>query len=84
MHKKIIGIFVCMLLIVTVIPVSGNIKEISISNDRGNSINPLSNGDKWMKTYDFSIYDIGESVQQTSDSGYIILGVTTPFLRPNF
>jgi hypothetical protein len=33
-----------------------------------------------MKTYDFTFYDSGKSVQQTSDGGYIVIGVTRQFV----
>ena len=75
MKAQLIGIFICTLLIATAIPVIGQVKNISIIRD-DNEANPTNNGDKWMKTYDFSNYDFGESVQQTSDGGYIIIGYT--------
>ena len=54
MNKKIVGILVCMLLIVTAVPVTGQIKEIFIgesndfSEDTEAVIISLSN-DTWMK-----------------------------------
>lgn len=64
-----------MLLIATTISAVGQVKDISMSKETF-EINPLSNGDKWIKTYDLNRYDGASSVQQTSDGGYIIVGVT--------
>jgi hypothetical protein len=79
MHKKIIGILVCMLLIVTIIPVSGDLKEISFSNDKGNDVNPVSNADKWMKIFGGKADEYGSCVQQTSDGGFIVFGITESY-----
>jgi hypothetical protein len=78
MKNKMVGIFICMLLIVTVIPVAGNIKEISKSNEIDNKIIPLAD-DKWVKTFGDIKLDSGFSVQQTSDGGYIIVGTTESY-----
>ena len=83
MRRKIIGMLICTLLIATAISAVGHVNNISITKDN-DVINPLNNGDKWMKTYDFSYYDSGESVQPTSDGGYIVVGSTTPFMGPNY
>jgi hypothetical protein len=80
MKTKLIGIFICMLLIATAIPVIGQVKNISIIRD-DNVANPTNNGDKWTKTYDFTFYDNGESVQQTSDGGYIVIGYTNQLVN---
>jgi predicted Rdx family selenoprotein len=77
MKTKLIGIFVCTLLIATAIPVIGQVNEISISKDT-DEINPLSNGNKWIKTFDLNYFDAGYSVQQTGDGGYIVVGSTIP------
>ncbi|MCK4995639.1 MAG: hypothetical protein KAR55_02020, partial [Thermoplasmatales archaeon] len=71
--KKIIGIFVCTLLIATVITVTGQF-DISIKNDT-NKINPLANGDKWMKSFGGEDDEFGSCVQQTSEGGYIVFGI---------
>ena len=77
MNKKIIGIFVCTLLILTVLPVSGH-TEIFIGEESINQISPIFNGERWMKTFDLNDYDAGYSVQQTTDGGYIVVGSTHP------
>jgi len=83
MKKKIIGIFVCMLLILTVLPVSGH-TEIFIgesndfSEDTEAVIISLSN-DTWMKTFGGIKSDAGFSLQLTSDGGYIIVGATKSY-----
>ena len=79
MRRKIIGMLICTLLIVTAISAVGQIKDISIIKD-DNEINPTNNGDKWMKTYDFTFYDFGKSVQQTSDGGFIVIGISRQFV----
>ncbi len=84
MKRKIVGILVCMLLIVTAVPVTGQIKEIFIGENNDFSentdaiISPLSD-DRWTKTFGGKDYDIGRSIQQTSDNGYIIVGSTKTY-----
>jgi hypothetical protein len=76
MKAKLIGIFICTLLITTIIPVTGQITKNIINKHTDEVISPLSNDDKWMKTYDFNILDGASSVLQTPDGGYMILGAT--------
>ena len=69
MKKKIVGIFICLMLVTTVIPLSlADSTNLKISN---------INDDKWMQTYGGLNDDIGTSVQQTSDGGYIVVGETS-------
>jgi hypothetical protein len=66
MNKKIIGIFICMLLIGTVIPVLGthyNYETISTSLNGG-----------WIKHFEGSSW--GHTVIQASDGGYLVGGGT--------
>ncbi len=56
MRRKIIGMLICTLLIITSISYVGQIKNISIIK-YDNETNPTNNGDKWVKTYDFTPYD---------------------------
>jgi hypothetical protein len=77
MKTKLIGIFICTLLIATAIPITGQVTKSIISKDT-DEINPLTTGDKWMKIFGGSGYDYGNSVQQTSDGGYIIVGQSSP------
>ena len=66
MKKELVGIFVCMLVVGTVFPISGQVIKngIVIENDENN---PFINGDKWMKTYGDFGADFGYSVIQTDD-----------------
>jgi hypothetical protein len=75
MKNKLIGIFICMLLIATAIPVIGQVKNISIIRD-DNEANPTNNGDKWIKTYGGPGIDYGKMVQLTNDGCYIVAGET--------
>ncbi|PNX47317.1 MAG: hypothetical protein BV457_05925 [Thermoplasmata archaeon M9B1D] len=75
MNKKIIGIFIYILLMVIIIPVTANIKEISTSDNIDNITNSMMN-DRWIKTFNKGRWDSGLSVQQTIDGGYIIVGIT--------
>ena len=75
MRRKIIGIFVCTLLIATAISAVGQVKNISIIRD-DNEANPTNNGEKWIKTYGGLWTDYGQMVQLTNDGCYIVAGVT--------
>jgi hypothetical protein len=75
MKTKLIGIFICTLLIATAIPVIGQVKNISIIRD-DNEANPTNNGDKWIKTYGRPWDDYGKMVQLTNDGCYIVAGET--------
>jgi len=66
-----------MLLIGTAIPVVGQVKDISIIKEN-DEISPVTNGDKWIKTFDLNFFDTGYSVLEASDGGYIVVGTTTP------
>ena len=79
MKKKLIGILVCTLLIVTAIPTTGQINQISNKKVTNDEIRPLSNGDKWMKIFSGNKLDMGFQVLITSDGGYLILGETRSF-----
>ena len=77
MKKEIIGIIVCVLLVGAVIPISGQIIKGNVIMD-SDKINPYLNGNTWIKTFDLNDYDIGYTVQQTTDGGYILVGYTYP------
>jgi hypothetical protein len=72
MKTKIIGIFLCMLLIATALPVIGiTNKEIE------RNMSPVqSSGIEWEKTYGGSEADKLWDVQETDDNGYIACGTT--------
>jgi len=68
MKEKIIGIFVCMLLIATAIPAVGTLNN---STSEKNPVDKTLNGG-WEKTFRRSDFDFGDYVLQTSDGGYLI------------
>ena len=76
--KKILGIFICMLLIATTIPVTGQVTKNIIIKDN-DVINPSSNGNTWKRTFGGDDRDTAWDGHQTSDGGYIVVGSTQSF-----
>jgi hypothetical protein len=70
-EKKIIGIFVMMLLIATVIPSSGGINIVNYLNQSTKSLSV-----EWNMTYGREHYDRLYCVHETDDGGYISCGQT--------
>ncbi|UCD13313.1 MAG: hypothetical protein JSW60_07080 [Thermoplasmatales archaeon] len=72
MKKKVVGIFVCTLLIATVLPISAQLKINEIKNDyQTNLLN-----DSWYATYGGKGNDGFYAVQQAPDGGYVAAGLT--------
>ncbi len=86
MKKKLLGIFVCMLLIATAIPAVGTMNEVKegqnapafIKNQevfKGN-VRPLHDLEvDWDRLYGGVNEDLFRNVKQTNDGGYIAVGV---------
>ena len=70
MKKKIIGILVMTLLVgISISPIIGSIEE--------NYLISVKMNDEWEKTYGSSGNDAGDSIWQTLDGGFFIVGETT-------
>jgi len=70
MKKKIIGIFVCMLLIATALPAVG-----TINNDDMNTTPQQLSDVEWEYTYGYDGFDWLYCIEPTSDGGYIATGL---------
>jgi hypothetical protein len=71
MKKKIIGIFVCMLLIVTALPVVGTINKYDMKTTP-----QQTSSVEWERTYGGDEFDWLFTILNTSDGGYIATGIT--------
>jgi len=78
MKKGIFCIFVCVLLIATLMPVSSHITKNTNRDDVEEKL-PSGTITTWMKIIGGSDGDSGFSIQQTSDGGYIITGDTDSY-----
>ena len=72
MKRKVLGIFVCMLLIAIVLPISAQLKTSERKND--NQTNLLDN--TWYDTFGGEGNDGFYAVQQAPDGGYVVAGLT--------
>jgi hypothetical protein len=80
MNKKIVGIFIMMLLIATTLPALGT---YSLSYQGKNSCEKSLNGG-WSQIFGGSGINNGNCVQQTNDNGYILVIETTKFGNGDF
>ena len=79
MKKELIGIILSILLIESVISVTGlSIKNVVIKDNI--EIDPLLNGNTWMKTFGGPDYESVTDGQQTTDGGYIVVGIIVPHI----
>jgi hypothetical protein len=75
MKIKVIVFFICILLIITSIPITGQIiKNESVKQNDDDY--KFSNGDKWIRTYGGKAIEDGYKVTQTDDEGFIVLANT--------
>lgn len=75
MKKKIFGILVCMLMIISMYTVAGYSVNIHTNEDKNY---PINEDDTWMKTFGGKKIDAGSSVLQVSD-GYVVVGATKSY-----
>lgn len=71
MKKKIIGIFICMLLIATALPAVGTLNKEEINKTPQRLVDV-----EWMNTYGGDEHDWLYHVQPTSDGGYVGAGLS--------
>jgi len=71
MKKNIGVIFVCILLIVTALPLAGAMNEF-----KNKMTSSQLYGVEWVKTYGDSEFDMLHCIHQTQDGGYLASGAT--------
>ena len=83
MKGKLVGIFVCMLFMISTFATAANVKthlhednQISLSIPKEAQISFLNDGpeEEWNVTFGGDMYDVFFTVQETSDSDFIALG----------